>query len=227
MKQTEQKRLNYIHLINRFWHVNLEYNFTGNEAKLYFYLLHVSNSLGWKNPFRNSLRQINSGTGISINSIKASQKRLIESGLIICKNGKRGDRFNYLNKTQYTLTVSVFDTHTDTGADTDTDTGADTPPDTINKLNKTKQRERKIFSPPSLEEIQICFKQKINEKGLRLDAAREAEKFESHYGAKGWMIGDNKMKDWKKAVTGWVVRSIPDNKVREAIHLPPIKGMKR
>jgi len=95
--------LNYIEQINWFWRVNIEYDFTGNESKLYFYLLHISNSLGWKNPFRQSFRQIQLGSGISKNSIKSSLKRLIESDLISVVNGKNGNPRNHENKTIYKL----------------------------------------------------------------------------------------------------------------------------
>jgi hypothetical protein len=213
-KMDGHNKLNYIKLINHFWDVNLEYNFTGNEAKLYFYLLHVSNSLSWKNPFKQSLRQINRGTGISINSIKACQKRLIDAGVISLKNGQAGNHFNYENKTEYYITsVSNNDTHADTHLDTDTDTY----PDTINKLKETKQRERKSksFSPPSLQEIQSCFEEKINGKMLKLNSEMEAEKFESYYGSIGWMVGKNKMKDWRKAVSGWIARSQNVNYIQE------------
>ena len=139
MSNTANNKLNYIQLVNKFWNVNMEYNFTGNEAKLYFYLLHVSNSLGWKNPFRNSLRQILNGTGISTNSIKTAQKRLAESGLISIKVGSAGNRFDYKNKTEYRIGVSIFDTATDTAPDTGKTTAEATAPDTIKKLNETKQ----------------------------------------------------------------------------------------
>jgi len=144
--------LNYIKIINRFWEVNLEFDFTGNEAKLYFYLLHICNSLFWKNPFRHSLRQIQLGTGISINSIKSAQKRLVESGLLSIKNGTAGNRLDLKNKTEYLLnTVSMIDTDTDTHPDTDTDTHPDSPtdsqPDTIRKQEETKLKE--LNSPVS------------------------------------------------------------------------------
>lgn len=72
---------------------------------------------------------------------------------------------------------------------------------------KKEKNEKKRFSPPSLTEIQNYFKEKIKEMNSNLDAKNEAIKFESHYGAKGWMVGKNKMKDWKKAVSGWIARS--------------------
>lgn len=134
--------MNYIELINNFWITNIEHSFSGNESKLYFYLLHVSNSLGWKNPFKQSLRQLALGTGISINSVKVARNKLQQSGLISFKNGKQGKAI-VENKSEYTLLrVSKIDTHADTQPDTHVDTHADThvdsQPDTVNKLNKTK-----------------------------------------------------------------------------------------
>lgn len=196
--------LNYIELINRFWEINLEFDFTGNEAKLYFYLLHISNSLAWKNPFKHSLRQIQSGTMISLNSIKSAQSRLSESGLISVKIGSPGNRFDISNKTEYQLlAVSKFDTSTDT----DTNTGIDTAMDTINKGNETKKNERVKFTPPSLAEIQSYFLEKIQEKGSQLDPNDEAEKFETFYASKNWMVGKNKMVNWQKSVSGWIART--------------------
>lgn len=197
--------LNYIELINRFWEVNLEYNFTGNEAKLYFYLLHISNSLAWKNPFKHSLRQVQSGTMISLNSIKSAQSRLSESGLILVKNGSAGNRFDISNKTEYQLiAVSKFDTAMDTAMNT----AMDTITDTINKGNKTIKNKRVKFTHPALSEIESVFTEKIKEKGLALNPRIEAEKFESFYSSKNWMIGKNKMTDWKKAVNSWIARSM-------------------
>lgn len=199
--------LNYIDLMNRFWEVNLEFDFTGNEAKLYFYLLHISNSLAWKNPFKHSLRQIQSGTRISLNSIKAAQSRLSKSGLISIKIGIPGNRFDISNKTEYQiLSVSKFDTGTGTGTDTDMNTGIDTATDTITKGNKTRKYERVKFTPPSLFEIQSYFQEKITEKGFSLNPVQEAEKFESFYSSKDWWVGKNKMADWRKAVSGWIAR---------------------
>lgn len=52
------------------------------------------------------------------------------------------------------------------------------------------------FAPPTPEEVSAyCL-----EKGYNIDA----ERFVNFYSAKGWMIGKNKMKDWKAAVRTWV-----------------------
>ena len=51
------------------------------------------------------------------------------------------------------------------------------------------------FAPPSLEEISnYCLERKN-----RIDASQ----FIDFYASKGWLIGKNKMKDWKAAVRTW------------------------
>ena len=55
------------------------------------------------------------------------------------------------------------------------------------------------FTPPSLEEVQDYCKSRRN--GL------DAQAFVDFYSSKGWMIGKNKMKDWKAAVRTWERKS--------------------
>lgn len=63
------------------------------------------------------------------------------------------------------------------------DIGADKPP------RQTR------FIPPTVEEVRAYCIERKN----RVDP----EKFVAFYSAKGWMIGKNKMKDWKQAVITW------------------------
>ncbi len=65
--------------------------------------------------------------------------------------------------------------------------------------NDKKERHLKVskekFVPPTVEEVQeYCLKS-----GYTVDA----EKFIDFYVSKGWMVGKNKMKDWKAAVRNW------------------------
>ena len=58
-----------------------------------------------------------------------------------------------------------------------------------------KRSTRKPFIPPTVEEVRAyCM-----ERGNSVDA----EAFVDFYASKGWMIGKNKMKDWKAAVRTW------------------------
>ena len=52
------------------------------------------------------------------------------------------------------------------------------------------------FTPPTLNELtSYC-----SEHGYAIDC----QKFIDFYASKGWMIGKNKMKDWKACVRNWV-----------------------
>lgn len=69
------------------------------------------------------------------------------------------------------------------------------------RLDKNREKGKKArFLPPSLEEI----KEQIKEKKY---TQVNAESFYNFYQANGWMVGKNKMKDWKAALAGWESRS--------------------
>ena len=77
------------------------------------------------------------------------------------------------------------------------------------KLNKDNISEKRStrFIPPTVEEVRdYC-----NERNNNIDA----ENFVDYYESKGWMIGRNKMKDWKASVRTWERNeySKPKNKV--------------
>jgi hypothetical protein len=56
-------------------------------------------------------------------------------------------------------------------------------------------KNEKRFSPPTVADItEYCF-----ERENTVDAVR----FFDHYTSNGWMVGKNKMKDWKAAVRTW------------------------
>ena len=66
--------------------------------------------------------------------------------------------------------------------------------DTPSKAIQKKKTSR--FVPPTVEEVkQYCL-----ENSYTLDAHR----FVDFYECKGWMVGKNKMKNWKAAVRTWV-----------------------
>ena len=60
---------------------------------------------------------------------------------------------------------------------------------------KSVKPTRKRFIPPTIEEVQAY----CNERGNDVDA----ERFINHYQANGWMVGKNKMQDWKASVRTW------------------------
>ena len=65
----------------------------------------------------------------------------------------------------------------------------------VSVIKETNTEKTKRFIPPSYNEVDIyCF-----ERANGIDA----QHFIDHYTSNGWMVGKNKMKDWKSAVRNW------------------------
>ena len=67
--------------------------------------------------------------------------------------------------------------------------------DRLGKVSEDSAQTTQRFVAPSVSEV----KQYIEEKGYHVDA----EQFVDFYDSKGWMVGKNKMKDWKASVRTW------------------------
>ena len=61
-------------------------------------------------------------------------------------------------------------------------------------INNNKPK-RTRFVPPTLEEVQAYCQERDN--------SVDAERFIDYYTSNGWLVGKNKMKDWKAAVRTW------------------------
>jgi len=65
---------------------------------------------------------------------------------------------------------------------------------------KEKEREKPVgFKPPTIEEVKTY----AVEKGYK---NFDSDQFWNFYESKGWMVGKNKMANWKSAVSGWALR---------------------
>ena len=81
---------------------------------------------------------------------------------------------------------------------------------TINK-NKVITIHNKYFNKPTVEEVhQYC-----NERKNKVCA----DAFIDFYESKGWMVGKNKMKDWKSAVRTWERREVKKPKTMSKIDM--------
>jgi len=130
--------MNYIKLINQFWLYNTEHSFTASDTKLYFYLIHTCNLLGWKMPFGHSDRHLAAVTELSVPTVRACKRRLKERGLLLYEIPKISSKA-FAGQCQYRF-PSVQNFYTDTCTDVLSDnlTDYDTEALTNNKQNKTK-----------------------------------------------------------------------------------------
>jgi hypothetical protein len=61
--------------------------------------------------------------------------------------------------------------------------------------NVIKNKKVTSFQKPTIEQVEEYMK----ERGM----SNYASRFHNFYESKGWMVGKNKMKDWKAAVRNW------------------------
>ena len=67
----------------------------------------------------------------------------------------------------------------------------------VETLEKIKSKDKR-FTPPTLHDVAM----ELRKQNVRLPV-QQAEKFWNFYEAKNWMIGKNKMKNWKSAIKTW------------------------
>jgi len=70
----------------------------------------------------------------------------------------------------------------------------------LTSINKNKEIKiiNKLFTIPNISEVEsYCIERKNN---------IEAESFINFYDSKGWMVGKNKMKDWRACIRTWEMR---------------------
>lgn len=172
---------------------------------LYFTLGMFADDDGFVNSPRGIMRQC----GASDDDMKVllAKKFLLafDSGVIVIKHWRIN---NYLRSDRYTGTKYI-DEKSSLGTD---ENGAYTmtkqvgiPPGIPSSGTPSIGKDRtgkdihpsgvSRFAPPTLEEV----KEYCRERGNKVDP----EKFIDFYTMKGWMVGKNKMKDWRAAVRTW------------------------
>lgn len=168
-------------------------------------------------------KRITQNVGASIDDLKLLvAKRFVlafEDGVIVIKHWRM---HNVIRSDRYTETNFIEDLQLldikDNGAYTFKDlTGVGSETATIPQPNRNQSApqvrlgigkdrldikdnlKENRFAPPTPADVAAYAK----EKSLTIDAQR----FVDFYESKGWMVGKNKMKDWKAAVRGWCSRN--------------------
>ena len=73
-----------------------------------------------------------------------------------------------------------------------------TNPELVDCLKAIKKHTNQTFTPPTLDDVaNELKKEKVRQH------REQAEKFWNFYESKNWMIGKNKMKNWKAAIKTW------------------------
>jgi hypothetical protein len=74
--------------------------------------------------------------------------------------------------------------------------------------NDNSEKEKVRFIPPTIEEVKAYCEERHNN--------IDPEYFVAFYESKGWMVGKNKMADWKAAVRTWERNRSAESKFRES-----------
>ena len=85
----------------------------------------------------------------------------------------------------------------------------------VSSIDKDIEREedkkkRVVFTPPTLEQVVEYCRERNN--------SVDAQRFIDYYTANGWMVGRNKMKDWKAAVRNWASKEKPVSNKTDTKH---------
>jgi len=91
--------MNYIEIINLYWKLREQGILDAGCGDLYLYLVHKSNSLGWKNPFNQSNSLVRAFINVSEPTLIRQRNVLKQLGLIEFESGKalRSNTTYYLN----------------------------------------------------------------------------------------------------------------------------------
>jgi allophanate hydrolase subunit 1 len=124
-------------------------------------------------------------TGLSVRQIRTALDKLKSTNEVTIKTSSQGTIIELVNYKKYQLTTNEA-----TNERPMNDQQA-----TTNKNDKNEKNERSIFIEPTYNEIlEYCIERK---NGI------DVNKFLNFYSAKGWMVGKNKMIDWKACVRTW------------------------
>jgi hypothetical protein len=216
--------MNYIELLNNFWRLNKEYQFTSYETQLYFKILDISNSLGWKNPFNQSNALICAECSISEPKLISIRNKLKQVGLIDFESGKVKRQltvYKILGLTTFSLNDSLNDSLN--GSLNDSLNGVNRL-DNNKHINKTKlnnvllEKEPKAGFQFRAELLKISGDEKLVDDWLKVRKTKKATNSETALAGFLKQVEISKrpinevlmiciQKDWKGFSASWPIES--------------------
>lgn len=133
-------------------------------------------------------------TNLTINEIRTALKHLISTGEVTHKPHNKYGLFTIVNYDSY-QEHHIQDTTQDTPKSHPINTLLTTTEEGKKEKKERRKDSSTHFIPPSVEEVAAyCYERQNNV---------DPDRFVDFYAAKGWMVGKNKMKDWKASVRTW------------------------
>ena len=193
--------MTYIDMLNEFYDFCECNTVSGGAQLLYYTLLGINNRCAWNEWFSRTNVSLSGKMGVSEKVLIRARNELKTLGLIdFVTSRKRG------TCTKYTILNRTKDSTKEVQKQYKSSTKEVQTPDINRYKTKTKKEKdiskdisKKKFVPPTVEEVEEYCDSRNN--------SVDPEKFVDFYASKGWMVGKNKMKDWKAAVRTWEHKS--------------------
>lgn len=192
-------------------------NISNNAFRLLVYL--------WSKPTKWEVNQKNIAAdfNVHISSIKKWVKELKEYGYIKVIKSNKGQSFKYIYELTHDGHYSIPREDNDGlfTIDTFTMDTSDSVRESVLHINTNnnntefsntykRSNTKKRFEKPSLEELEnYCL-----EKNLK---NVDTEVFMNFYESNGWMVGKNKMKNWKATISNWNKRDFNNSSKQKVI----------
>ena len=151
-------------------------------------------------------------TGLSLQNIKTSLKKLILTSNITSKSTNKYRIITVLKYDTYQLANNLdnkqsnFQLTSNLTASKEYKELKELNKKLLKELKDIKSKPKKQFVIPTVEEIDNYCKERKN--------TVNANAFFDSYTSKGWLVGKNKMKDWKAAVRTWERNNFSNNRRR-------------
>ncbi len=138
------------------------------------------------------------GKGVSIQNVRSALEKFQKLEFLTNESTKTGRRITILNWEKYQLDDDEGNKAINKEVTKNQQTGNKEVTTNKNDKNEKNDNKKKMgvkFTPPTVTEIKEYCKERNNNV--------DADRFHDFYSAKGWLIGKNKMKDWRAAVRTW------------------------
>lgn len=147
-----------------------------------------------------SLPKLATGTGLTIRQTRTALSHLISTGEVTDESSNQNRIITVVNYNRFqNATDDTTGKRQANDRRSDRQTTDDPTPsiETIERVERNKKDKRipSVFIPPSVDEVRAYCLERQN--GI------DPEAFVDFYASKGWMIGKNKMRDFKAAVRTW------------------------
>ena len=189
--------MTYIDMLNEFYDFCECNTVSGSAQLLYYTLLGINNRCAWNEWFSRTNVSLSGRMGVSEKVLIRARNELKTLGLIdFVTSKKRG------TCTKYSILYSTKSSTKEVQKQYKSSTKEVQKEDINRYKTKTKKEKdisndisKKSFVPPTIDEVREYCQSRNN--------FVDPERFVDFYSAKGWMVGKNKMKDWKSAVRTW------------------------